>query len=979
MATLEISKNKGLYFVIPEECGTGVKKVAGKVAKDVEGTLSVCPEICETVVPAKQAVIAVTAGSGKQAETLCRKISKLGQVEGKRESYAFIVAENPVEEIESALVIYGSDKLGTIYGLFHLSELLGVTAMVDWGDCQYVKQDSFVLKEEDSFVSKEPSVKYRGFFINDEWPCCGNWATSHFGSFNAKMYDHIFEYLLRMKGNYLWPAMWAENFMLDGPDLESMKLADEYGIYIGMSHHEPCMRSGAEYSKVRGPKSPYGDAWSYVTNKEGILKFWEDGVKRSIGHNVFPTVGMRGENDSKMLGEDSLISDNVRLLKEIITKQREMIHEHLETDGKKVPQLFAVYKEVEDYYFGGGSEEGLRGFEELEDVTLLLCEDNWGNMRALPEAFERNHKGGFGMYFHLDYHGDPVSYEWVSSTELSKIWEQMTEAYEYGVKELWIVNVGDVKFQEFPLNYFMDLAYDFEKWGSSATNSTKEYTKAWIESMFGSYTSKEEREEIQEVLEGYLKINALRKPEALNDTVYHPAHYLECEKLLSLCGKLEEKNERLWKTLEERGMGDAYFSMIYFSAEASFNLLKMHLYSGKNHLYASQGKAVANEYDKLVEACIEKDEALKTQMAEFKDGKWAGMELASHIGFTNWNDEDWRYPVRHIVRLPKKPRLVVTRADKTQHYTNQYFPITLVIDDFAVSSSKKAKIQIANGGQGSVKWKIQEGARKVGLDGIAHESGEGSRCEWLEFSKTSGETALQDEVEISLKEENLPLGEEVSCSFEIKTETEFVPVLVKALKKDTSALPAGAFLAEHGMFVMDAVHYADKQAGLYEGEAVEFKELYDFGKYQSGIKAFPVTASFDSKENAPSVTYELYSEEEKDCFLNLYTSPANPLIYGGKLSMEVSVNEESGKLVEFTEDGYKGGEPGCIPWEQAVLNQEHVGSTEISLKKGLNKITVFAREAGMVLERLVVYPKDMERAVSYLGEKECIRVTPAEK
>mgnify|MGYP002708882247 FL=1 len=979
MATLEISKNKGLYFVIPEECGTGVKKVAGKVAKDVEGTLSFCPEICETAVPAKQAVIAVTAGSGKLAETLCSKISKLGQVEGKRESYAFIVAENPVEGIESALVIYGSDKLGTIYGLFHLSELLGVTAMVDWGDCQYVKQDSFILKEEASFVSKEPSVKYRGFFINDEWPCCGNWATSHFGSFNAKMYDHIFEYLLRMKGNYLWPAMWAENFMLDGPDLESMKLADEYGIYIGMSHHEPCMRSGAEYSKVRGSKSPYGDAWSYVTNKEGILRFWEDGVKRSIGHNVFPTVGMRGENDSKMLGEDSLISDNVRLLKEIITKQREMIHEHLETDGKKVPQLFAVYKEVEDYYFGGGSEEGLRGFKELEDVTLLLCEDNWGNMRALPEAFERNHRGGFGMYFHLDYHGDPVSYEWVSSTELSKIWEQMTEAYEYGVRELWIVNVGDVKFQEFPLNYFMDLAYDFEKWGSLAPNSTKEYTKAWIESVFGSYTSKEEREEIQEVLEGYLKINALRKPESLNDTVYHPAHYLECEKLLSFCGKLEEKNERLWKILEERGMGDAYFSMIYFSAEASFNLLKMHLYSGKNHLYASQGKAVANEYDKLVEACIEKDEALKTQMAEFKEGKWAGMELASHIGFTNWNDEDWRYPVRHIIRLPKKPRLVVTRADKTQHYTNQYFPITLVIDDFVVSSSKKAKIQIANGGQGSVKWKIQEGARKVGLDGIAHESGEGSRCEWLEFSQISGETALQDEVEISLKEENLPLGEEVSCSFEIKTETEFVPVLVKALQKDTSALPEGAFLAEHGMFVIDAVHYADKQAGLYEGEAVEFEELYDFGKYQSGIKAFPVTASFDSKENAPSITYELYSEEEKDCFLNLYTSPANPLIYGGKLSMEVSVNEGAGKLVEFTEAGYKGGEPGCIPWEQAVLNQEHVGSTEISLKKGLNKITVFAREAGMVLERLVVYPKDIERAVSYLGEKECIRVTPAEK
>lgn len=172
--------------------------------------------------------------------------------------------------------------------------------------------------------------------------------------------------------------------MLDGPGMESMKLADEYGIYIGMSHHEPCMRSGAEYSKVRGKGSPYGDAWSYKTNKEGIIKFWEDGLKRSQGYRVFPTIGMRGENDSKILGYNATISENVRLLKEVITKQRELIRSILEKKEKKVPQLFAVYKEVEDYYFGEEGE-GLRGFKELEDVTLLLCDDNFGNMRTLPE------------------------------------------------------------------------------------------------------------------------------------------------------------------------------------------------------------------------------------------------------------------------------------------------------------------------------------------------------------------------------------------------------------------------------------------------------------------------------------------------------------------------------------------------------------------------------------------------------------------
>lgn len=972
MTTVEFSKERNLIFIIPKECNNGIQKIAGKVAQDIYGTTGNRPEIyMEDTDNRKleQAVIIVTDGQ-KLSEELVLRFPELEQLRGKRESYGFLVRKDPMDGVSAGLIVYGSDKLGTIYGMFHISELLGVTPLLFWGDCPYIKKDKMILTENDSFISKEPSIDYRGFFINDEWPCFGNWTYSHFNGFTAEMYDHIFEYLLRLKGNYLWPAMWSSCFMLDGPDMKSMELADEYGIYIGMSHHEPCMRSGGEYRKVRGDKSPYGDAWSYVTNKEGILKFWEDGIKRSIGHNVFPTVGMRGENDSKMLGEDSLISDNVRLLKDIITKQKEMIHTYLENDEKSVPKLFAVYKEVEDYYFGGGTEEGLRGLGELEDVTLLLCDDNFGNMRALPEKFERNHKGGFGMYYHLDYHGAPVSYEWVASTPLNKIWEQMTEAYEYGVHKLWVVNVGDVKFQEFPLNYFMNLAYDFETWGSKSPNCTGAYTEKWIKENFGEYTSADERKEIKEVLEGYLELNALRRPESLNDTVYHPAHELECEKILSRCEMIEKKNETIRQELHEKGKEEAYYSMIYFPAAASVNLLKMQLYSGKNHLYARQGKAVANLYGEMMEQCIKRDEELAQEMRDFKNGKWAGMELASHIGFTNWNDEDWRYPVKCTVRLQKKPRLIVSRADETAHYTNQYFPKPLVIEDFSWKDNCKVKIQIANGGQGKVCWSIVKGARKVGMDGVFREADPAANVDWIEFSAMAGETQSQDEIILNIRKENLPFNEVSECSFEIKTNTEFVPVIVRTERKESSQIPDYTFVPENGIYVINAQHFAKNSAGVFEKQTASFEKLDGFGKYASGMKVFPVTAYFTGEEKTPSLTYQLWSEKAEENELELHLSPGNPLIYGGQLHLGVSVNQEKAENLCITGKEYKGGESECKQWENAVLNQEHKAVLRIKLKKGLNQIEICAREAGIALERLVVYNTKTFPPKSYLGPEE---------
>ena len=788
MAEIILSKGQQLTFIIPKEEGEGVRRVAKKVVEDVEKTTGLHPSMALDGKNLNQAVIAVTAGNGKIAKLLEQRIPELEKVKGKWEVYGFYLMEHPYPGVEQGLLIYGSDKLGTIYGLFHLSELLGITACTFWGDTGHPVYEKLVLKTRENTeksqidncifvengISREPSVKYRGFFINDEWPCFGNWTCSHFKGFTAQMYDHVFEYLLRMKGNYLWPAMWTSSFLLDGPGMESMKLADAYGIYIGMSHHEPCMRSSEEWDLVKGKDSPYGEDWSYLTNKEGLLKYWEDGLKRCCGHQVFPTIGMRGERDSKMLGEDAQIEENVRVLKDIITQQRRLIRENLEQEGQTYPLLFAVYKEVEDYYFGDSKTAGLRDFQELDGVTLMLCEDNFGNMRALPRKEERCHNGGFGMYFHLDYHGGPCSYEWVASTPVTKIWEQMSMAYEYGIQDVWIVNAGDVKFQEYPLNFFMDMAYDFETWGKK--EAAYHYVRKWTREQFGTYTTKEEQDKIAWILEEYIRLNHLRRPESCNDKVYHPAHFEEGRKMLLRCKKLEQENEAMLALLKERGREEAYFSMIYYAAAASANLLKMHLYAGMNHHFAIQGKAVANEMGDKMEECIARDEQLSEKMRRFKDGKWAGMESACHIGFTNWNSEDWRYPLKYVVRLPKQPRLVVSRADEEAYYTNQYFPIPILVDDFSTSQRKKITLEIANGGQGVVKWSVDES------------------CPWLSFSAMQGETKFQDRLTLTVHRELLPLEEEQEFRFYIRAGEESVPVQVRAKRRDFSMIPSGCFL-----------------------------------------------------------------------------------------------------------------------------------------------------------------------------------------
>lgn len=946
--TLELVKNGVTTpFVVEDEAFSGVKKIAAKVCQDIESVTGILPQIYteELLLDSRRELVVIAGTIGRSS--LLESLEKEGKVDfkecrGKREVYQFALVDNPFSNIAKALVIAGSDKRGTVYGLFHISELIGVSAWCYWADVEPKQQKEIIWDEKIEMVSKEPSIKYRGFFINDEWPAFGNWTMEHFGGFTAQMYDKVFELLLRLKGNYLWPAMWTSSFSLDGPDLLNAQLADEYGIVMGNSHHEPCLRHSEEWDKVRGEDSVYGNEWNYYTNKEGLLRYWEDGLKRSGQFENVITIGMRGERDSSMLGEDATLKQNIDLLKDIITRQRELIHTYCGQGEKEPPQMLALYKEVEAYFYGDEQAEGLCDWDGLDGVTCMLCEDNFGNMRTLPTEKRKNRQGGWGMYYHFDYHGGPISYEWVNSTYLPKVWEQMTMAYEFGVRDIWIVNVGDLKFQELPLSFFMDLAYDFDTYGTKAVNQTANYTKAWVQKQF-AVLEKAQQEQIEQIIHDYTKTNHNRKPEALSSHVYHPVHFKETERMLRLAAENEEKAEQLLEVIPEPVYAP-FYEMIYYPAIASFNVLRMQLYAGINELYAKQGRVRANEYARLILECIEKDERLAMKFHSLLDGKWNGMALSHHVGFTNWNDEGCVYPVQHYVKPVKQPRMIVTAATQEDFSTGgDWSARTIYLNDFQHAGITEAELIIANGGRGKLHYEIA-----CGEDCVA-------------FSSRQGEVEVEESVKVSIVRDKLVKP----ITFLVHSEGGNVKVVIPIAKMPLHAEPM-TFIPTGDFVAIEAAHYYQKQ----DTTKGQFLVLEDYGKMQNAWKAFPVTSFFTPGKDAPSISYRVWVPKAGDYELNVYSAPGNPLQKGNRLCFGLKMNEEEYQMIPTVSESYDAGTNGCLEWEMGVLNQIHISKQSVQLQEGNNTLTICAADPGFVLEKLVLVKTGVKLPYAYLGPEE---------
>ncbi|WP_417351561.1 glycosyl hydrolase 115 family protein [Flavobacterium alkalisoli] len=528
---------------------------------------------------------------------------------GEWDGYMIQVVKSPFKGVDSALIIAGSNKRGAAYGALELTKQMGVSPWYWWADVPVKKKEQIFIKS-DVNINDAPKVKYRGIFINDEAPALSGWVEENYGKFNHEFYTKVFELLLRNKANYLWPAMWGRAFNDD--DKLNPVLADKWGIVMGTSHHEPMLRAQAEWKR-------YGSgAWDYTKNEAVLKDFWRKGIKNMGSHESLVTIGMRGDGDEPMTEGTA-----TALLERIVKDQRDIIEEVTGKSAEETPQVWALYKEVQDYY-----DKGMR---VPDDVTLLLCDDNWGNLRKLPARNEKERKGGYGIYYHFDYVGGPRNYKWINTNNIARVWEQMHLAWEYNVKQIWIVNVGDIKPIEFPISFFLDYAWNPEKW---TPDNLRDYYTQWARGQFGDTYAKE----IGIILREYGQLASRRKPELVDKNTYSLENYDEAFRVVNEYKQLLEKAEKIENQLPE-DYKDAYYQLVLHPIQANENLHRMYVAVALNEKYAAQNNSKANAYADLVKELFIKDSLISKQYnKELSGGKWNHFMDQTHIGYTSWFD-----------------------------------------------------------------------------------------------------------------------------------------------------------------------------------------------------------------------------------------------------------------------------------------------------------------------------------------------------
>lgn len=601
----------------------GVKIAIDNLQQDIFNVCGTKPEIL-TEGNNKRCVLIGTYQSPIIQQLIKSKKLNKNELNEKTEKFLLQIITNPCEGVDEALVIAGSDKRGTIYGIYELSRQMGVSPWYWWADVPVAKQKNVYIKPG-IYTDGEPAVRYRGIFLNDEAPCLTSWVKHTYGTKygDHRFYARVFELILRLRGNFMWPAMWSWSFYADDP--ENSKTANEMGIIMGTSHHEPMARNHQEWARKR---KEYG-VWDYTSNQKTIDQFFREGIERAADTEDLITIGMRGDGDAPMGGKEgkdheyaARDKDNIRLLEKIFKNQRRIIKEVTGEAPEKRPQVWAIYKEVQRYY-----DMGLRA---PDDVIMLLTDDNWGNVTRLPNAEERKHPGGWGMYYHVDYVGAPRNSKWLNVTPIQNMWEQLQLTYDYGVDKLWILNVGDLKPMEYPITLFLDMAWNPKQY---TADNLQEHPRQFCAQQFG----KEQADEAMHILNLYSKYAGRVTPEMLDCKTYN-LKTGEWKQVSDEFVKLEAEALRQYTTLKPE-YKDAYKQLILFPVQAMANLYEMYYAQAMNHKLYKENNPQANEWADKVEKAFARDKALSNDYNNvMSGGKWKNMMIQKHIGYTSWND-----------------------------------------------------------------------------------------------------------------------------------------------------------------------------------------------------------------------------------------------------------------------------------------------------------------------------------------------------
>lgn len=640
------ANNRVEIYMDANDC-KGVSYAAHALLKDIKSvsgataTLTSDAGFLKKADTARPAILVGTIGHSAAIDQLVKQKRINGNLlKGKREKFIITL-------IDGQLVIAGSDRRGTIYGIYELSQQMGVSPWYDWADVPVEHHDS-IFVNKGIYTDGEPAVRYRGIFLNDEAPCLTSWVKNTYGTGygDHRFYQRVFELVLRLRGNMMWPAMWGWAFYADDPENE--KTADEMGVVMSTSHHEPMARNHQEYARNRKGWGP----WNYQKNKTNLQKFFREGIERMKGTEQIVTIGMRGDGDEAMSEEA-----DTKLMTNIINDQRKIIADVTGRKASETPQVWALYKEVMDYYD--------KGMKVPDDVTLLLCDDNWGNVRRVPNAKERKHKGGWGLYYHVDYVGAPRNSKMLNVTPVQNPWEQLTLAYENGIERLWILNVGDLKPMEYPISQFMDMAWNPRKYD---VNNITRHTRDWCAQQFGE----SQADEAARILNLICKYNGRCTPEMLDKNTYSLENG-EWQEVVNQYLQLEADALRQYNCLPA-SYHDAYRQIILFPIEMMSNLHQMYFAQAQNHALYKQGNPKANVWADKCERFFKRDSLICDYYNhKMAGGKWNGMMTQKHIGYKSWNDDFEKDTCPELFRVTSKDGVIISENNGVVEIEAPYY------------------------------------------------------------------------------------------------------------------------------------------------------------------------------------------------------------------------------------------------------------------------------------------------------------------
>lgn len=851
--------------------------------------------------------------------------------------------ENPFGGCHQALIIAGSDKRGAIFGVYALSEQIGVSPWYWWADVvPQFRTEIYALPV--TTTQGEPSVRFRGIFINDEAPALTGWVRENFGNYNIEFYKKVFELLLRLKANFLWPAMWpgypnpGASFFTD--DADNQKTAEEYGICISTSHHEPMQRMSNEWFA----ENPEG-SWNWLSNRENIMRFFAEGVGRAKGNESYFTLGMRGEYDKKMVTDEP-----AAVVRDVIQTQRAIIKKiHGSEDA--VSQLLALYKEMQQQYESGR-------LEVPDDVTLLFADDNFGTIRRLPHGAEQERKGGAGIYYHFEYVGHPRSYKWTNSNSLGKTWHQLQEAHRRGARQIWIFNVGDIKPLEIPMTFAMALA-----WDNNSINSAEfgKFFSTMAEREFGQELS----EAIGAAWHEYDRLVSLRKHEHIEPNTFSLLNYNEAKDILNRWETLLGTAEEIYKRATEEQRPSVFQLVLHpIKASAIFAALQINL--GRNQIYARQRRNSANTLAQRVLDLFDADFTLSEEFHTLLNRKWNHMMMQPHYGF----GDTWHAPSRdtisglcYVQRRQNsnpiagqmgiaveghegvRPGRCNEESDRTHPSRRDLVP-GVTLNALTRYSPARRWFDVFTRGSPTIHW-----STSVPYD-------------WIKLSVTSGTLIPGEEdarVDITIDWDQVPIDFNEEVLIDVRSaEGDFEQIHLPILGRKVPAKFSG-FVEADGYICIPA------SCGL----TTSYRHLREVGRLSTGSVALdPSHEKHDISQIMSKTHYLTYHTYffTKTCTLELLLyfnmtldiDPSDLMTY----DIIIDGNLQTHKLVpETTNDGElpKG-------WAEAVQDcvwlKKHQFSGE-DMGPGAHIIQVGLKHSNMLLEKLVVNLGGMKE--SYLG------------